>query len=104
MNIPAKPFRHKGKKIKQIRFKSSKVQSKNNEHGYFISDPTRQFTCRCARNSPAYPESSRGAQKQDAGIKQIMLAKSHCPTRGNRHFERLQIPVRSNASSQPTGS
>jgi hypothetical protein len=44
MKIPAKPFPYKSKKLTPKRFKSNKLKSKKNKHGYFMSDPTRQFS------------------------------------------------------------
>jgi hypothetical protein len=79
MNIPAKPFRQKSKNIRPKRFKSNKPKSKNNKHGYFTSDPTRQFSLEHATLRVSVQVISQDTlnvaeerEKQDTGLKQML--------------------------------
>lgn len=80
MNIPcvAKSFQHKTKKIRPKRFKSNKLKSKYNKHGYFTNDPTRQFSLEHATlrvGVQVTPEDTlkvaEEREKQDTGCKQM---------------------------------
>jgi hypothetical protein len=78
MNIPAKCVQHESKKIRPKRFKSNKLKSKSNKHGYFINDPTRKFSLEHATlrvGVQVIPQDTlkiaEEREKQDTGCKQM---------------------------------